>query len=120
MARLAVTPSSSLNHFQPRWIPVKSTVGRLDITLLLTSEELSSQEGLPDFENEKYVVSYLLFGQSLASSLHCPGVSATGNELKSLTLVGPICLLPQKHYLKKHVKENFCIFSPVFFFFNFC
>ena len=100
-------------------------MGRLDITLLLTSEELSSQEGLPDFENEKYVVSYLLFGQSFIFYLGraWPPLSidmeflSNGNELRLLTLAGPIYPLPQKHYLKKHVKENFCVFSPDFFLF---
>ena len=42
---------------------------------------------------------------------------STGNELKLLTLEGTICLLPQKYYLKNHVKKNFCIFSPVFIIF---
>ena len=44
---------------QPRWIPAKRPMGSFGITPLLTFKELSSQEGLPDFENEKYVVSLL-------------------------------------------------------------
>ena len=44
---------------QPRWIPAKRPMGSLDITPLLTSMELSSRQGLLDFENEKYVVSYV-------------------------------------------------------------
>ena len=66
------------------------------IAPLLTSKELSSWEGFLDFENEKYVASYLLSGQGLASSLDCPAVLeflSTGNELQLLNL-GPIYLLP--------------------------
>ena len=60
-------------------------MGRLDITALLTCKEISSREGLLDFENEKYVVSYLLCGQGPASSLNCPAIlileyQSTGNE----------------------------------------
>ena len=51
----------------------------------LTSKELPSREGLLDFKNEKYVVSYLLSGQGAASSLNCPAIlvlenQSTGNE----------------------------------------
>ena len=49
---------------QTRWIPVKRPMGRLDITPLLTSKEFSSQEGLLDFENKKYVASYLYPGRA--------------------------------------------------------
>ena len=49
---------------QPRWIPARKPVTNLDITPLSTSKELSSWEGLLDFENEKYVVFYLLSGQA--------------------------------------------------------
>ena len=35
-------------------------MGSLGITSLLTSKELSRWEGFLDFENEKYVVSYIL------------------------------------------------------------
>ena len=66
----------------------------VDITPLLTSNELYSQEVLLDFENEKYVVSYPLPGQDLASFL-APAVVeflSTGNEPQLLTL-GPIYLL---------------------------
>ena len=85
---------------QSRWIPAKRPMGRLDIIPLLTSKELSSREGLLDFKNEKYVVSYLLSGQGPASSLNRPAVDIleflfTGNELQLLTLGGPIYLLPQ-------------------------
>ena len=61
--------------------------------LLLTSKELSSWEGLLDFKNEKYVVSYLLSGQGPASSFDCHAVDmlellSTGNELRLLSGVG--------------------------------
>ena len=50
----------------------------------VTSQELSGPEGLLDFKNEKYVVSYLLSGQGPASSLDCPVLIleywSTGNE----------------------------------------
>ena len=49
---------------QPRWIPAKRPMGKLDITPLLTSKEFSSQEGLLDFENKKYVASYLYLGRA--------------------------------------------------------
>ena len=48
---------------QPRWIPAKGPMGSFGITPFLTSKELSSQEGLPDFENEKHVVSLLVRAQ---------------------------------------------------------
>ena len=44
---------------QSRWIPAKSSIGRLDTTLLWTSKELSSWERFLDFESEDYVASYL-------------------------------------------------------------
>ena len=44
-------------------------MGSLGITSLLTSKELSRWEGFLDFENEKYVVSYLLSGQGPGLSL---------------------------------------------------
>ena len=58
----------------------------------LTSKELSNWEGFLDFENEKYLVSYLLSGQGLASSLS-PAIfilkyRSTGKELQLLTLGG--------------------------------
>ena len=70
----------------------------------LTSKELSSWEGFLDFENEKYLVSYLLSGQGPASSMDCPAIDmleflSTGNELKLLTLGRPIYLLPQCKFL---------------------
>ena len=43
--------------FQPRWIPAKRPIGSLASLLFLTSKELSSWEGLLDFENGKYEVS---------------------------------------------------------------
>ena len=100
-----------LNYLQSRWIPVKSTTGRLDTTPLLTSKELSSQEGFPDLRmrNMWSLIFYLGRARPLLSIVL--EFLSTGNELKLLTLEGPSCLLPQKHY---HVKENFCIFSPVF------
>ena len=88
-------------------------MGRLDTIPLLTSKKLSSQECLPNFKNEKYVVSYLSRAWPLSIVLEFLSI---GNELNLLTLEGPICFLLQKHYLKNHVKENFCIFSPFFFF----
>ena len=65
-------------------------MGRLGVTPLLMSKELSS-EGFLDFKNEKYVVSYLLSGQGPASPLDCPATDileflSTGNELKLLSL----------------------------------
>ena len=62
---------------------------------------MCSPGGLLDFENEEYVVFYLLSGQGPASSLDCPVIDileflSTGNELQLLTL-GPIYLLPQNH-----------------------
>ena len=87
-------------------------MGRLDVIPLLTSKKLSSQEGLPNFENEKYVVFYQ--GRAWPPLSIVLEFLSTGNELKLLTLEGPICLLPQKHCLKNHLKENFCIFSPAF------
>ena len=65
----------------------------------LTSKELSSWEGFLDFENEKYLVSYLLSGQGPASSPSGPTIDIseflfTGNELKPLTLGYPISLMP--------------------------
>ena len=42
-------------------------MGRLSITPLLTSKELSSQEGLLNFKNEKCVVSYLYMGRAQPS-----------------------------------------------------
>ena len=44
---------------QSRWIPAKSSMGRLDVTLLWTSKELSSWGSFLDFESENYVASYL-------------------------------------------------------------
>lgn len=41
---------------QARWTPPKRSMGRFDITPVLTSKELSSWEGLLDFKNEKYVI----------------------------------------------------------------
>ena len=48
---------------------------------------MCSWNDLLDIKNEKYVVSYLLFGQGSASSLDCPAVAMsellfTGNELQ--------------------------------------
>ena len=75
-------------------------MGRLDITPLLTSKELSSQKDLLDFENEKYVVSYLLSMWGPASSLDSVAIDileflSTENEVKLLTLGGSIYLRPQ-------------------------
>lgn len=51
-------------------------MGRLGITPRLTSKELSSQEGLLDFkENKKYTAFYLLSGQGPASFLNCPAIN---------------------------------------------
>ena len=66
-------------------------MGSLDTTPFLTSKGLSSQEGLLDFKNEKYVVLYLLSGQGPASSLNCPAIfilefPSTGNELQLFTM----------------------------------
>jgi len=66
-------------------------MGSLDTTPVSTSKELSSQEGLLDFKNEKYVVSYLLSVQGPASSLNCPAIfisqfPSTGNELQLFTM----------------------------------
>ena len=52
---------------QSRWIPLQRPMGRLSITPLLTSKELSSQEGLLNFKNEKCVVSYLYMGRAQPS-----------------------------------------------------
>ena len=62
--RVCVGLNSGSSHVQtcaaqPRWIPAKRAMGSFGITPFLTSKELSSQEGLPDFENEKHVVSLL-------------------------------------------------------------
>ena len=47
-------------------------MGRLNITPLLTSKEYSSRDGFLDFENKKYVVSYLCLGRTqLAHSIAC-------------------------------------------------
>ena len=75
-------------------------MGRLDTTPLLTSKELSSQQGLLDFKNERYVVSYFLSWHSPISSLDCPAIDileflSTGNELQLLTLGWLVCRLPQ-------------------------
>ena len=45
---------------------------------------------VPDFENEKYLASYLLSGQGPVSSLNCPAIDileslSTGNKLKLLS-----------------------------------
>ena len=66
-------------------------MGRFDTTPVSTSKELSSQEGLLDFKNEKYVLSYLLSAQGPASSLNCPAIfisqfPSTGNELQLFTM----------------------------------
>ena len=60
---------------------------------------MGSQGDFLDFENEGYVVFYLLSGQGPASSLDCPAIDileplSTGNKLQMLSL-GPIYLLPQ-------------------------
>ena len=57
---------------------------------------MCSREGLLDFKNEEYVVSYPLSGQGSASSLALAVMEflSPGNELELLTL-GPIYLLPQ-------------------------
>ena len=65
---------------------------QLGITPLSTSKEQTGREGLLGFENDKYVVSYLLSGQGLASSLS-PAIfileyRPTGKELQLLTLGG--------------------------------
>ena len=75
---------------QPRWIPLKRPLGSLGIIPLLTSKELSSQQGLLDFKNERYVVSYFLSWYSPISSLDCPAIDileflSTGNELQLFT-----------------------------------
>ena len=59
---------------------------------------MCSWEGLLDFENEEYVVFYLLSAQGPASSLDCPAIffleyRSTENELQ-LFAPGPIYLLP--------------------------
>ena len=78
---------------QPRWIPGKRLVGKLDITPLLTPKELSSQEDLLNLENVKDVVSLLLSEQGPVSSLDCSASDtleflSTANELQMLFLVG--------------------------------
>ena len=52
-----------------------------------------SWEGLPDLENEDYLVFNLLSGQGSASSLDCPAIHileflSTGNGFHLLTLLG--------------------------------
>ena len=89
-------------------------MGRLDIIPLLTSKKLSSQEGLLT-SRMRNMWSFIFYqGRAWPPLSIVLEFLSTGNELKLLTLEGPICLLPQKHYLKNHVKENFCIFSPAF------
>ena len=70
---------------------MKRLVGKLDITPLLSSKELSSQEDLLNLENEKYVVSPLLSGKGPVSSLDCPASDileflSIGNELQMISL----------------------------------
>ena len=59
---------------------------------------MCSWEGLLDFENEEYVVFYLLWGRA---QLLLPPASleylSTGDELQLLSL-RPIYLLPQKDF----------------------
>lgn len=69
----------------------KEDYGWLSITPLLTSEELSSLEGL--FDINKLGKCGLLSGQGPVSSLDCPDIDileflCAGNQLKLLTLVG--------------------------------
>ena len=76
---------------QPRWIPARKPVTNLDITPLSTSKELSSWEGLLDFENEKYVVFYLFIWSGLSFLSIVPLLImleflSTGNDLHLLTL----------------------------------
>ena len=84
-------PALCVHMSQPRWIPPQRPVGSCRHLLrggappFLTSKELPSRECLLDFQNEKYVVSYLLSGQGPASSLDCPAFlvleyRSTGNE----------------------------------------
>ena len=77
----------------------------------LTSKELSSREGFLDFENEKYVVSYLLSGQGAASSLNCPArdnwnISPQGTNLQLLTLVRGTHL-PPASILGRNCKSSY-------------
>ena len=67
----------------------KENYGWLSITPLLTSEEVSSLEGL--FDINKWGKYGLLSGQGPVSSVNCPDVDifeflCAGNELKLLTL----------------------------------
>ena len=75
-------------------------MGRLSITPLLTSKELSSQEGLLNFKSEKCVVSYLYMGRAQPSLfvllMDILEFLSTGNKL----LIahpggGAVYLLPQ-------------------------
>ena len=51
-------------HLSTKVYSREEVQGYLIITPLLTSTVLSSWEGLLDFKNEEYVVSYLLSGQA--------------------------------------------------------
>ena len=70
---------------QPRWIPAKRPMGSFGITPLLTFKELSSQEGLLNFKNEKCVVSYLYMGRAQPSLfillIDISEFLSTGNKL---------------------------------------
>ena len=79
----------------------KRLVGKLDITPLWTSKDLSSQEDVLNLENKKYVVSLLLSEQGPVSSLDCSASDtleflSTGNQLQMLSLVGAHLLPPSK------------------------
>ena len=81
-------------------ISLQRPMGRLSITSILTSKELSSQEGLLNFKNEKCVVSYLYMGRAQPSLfvllMDILEFLSTGNKL----LIahpggGTVYLLPQ-------------------------
>ena len=96
-------------HFLAKMDSTKSPMGRLDIIPLLISKDFSGLEGSLDFGYETHMVSYLLSGQSPATSFGFPAINilellSTGSELKLLTPGGreDIYLLPQGH------KSVFC------------
>ena len=58
MIYLRILPYT-LTHLSAKMYSKKVAYGQLSITPLWTSKKFSSQEGLLDFENEKYVVLLL-------------------------------------------------------------
>ena len=86
--------------------------GQFGVTPLLTSKDLSSWEDLLDFENENYVVSYLLSGQGPASSLNCPAILIL--EYRSTGIESPIAYPGRGIYLLPQIPHERCSPQEIF------